>query len=150
VINQVYSKDVPEFAVKRLLLENVLLLGSRRVPMNEIYDLAHAEVSASEPFFLVIFAHFNLQSVKVIKETFGKPIRKIFQYYLNEADKRRNQTITIEKMQQKELRNATNMDLTEIAASRQQILQGLRDSAKLNKEYINYREYMQVSIALVD
>ncbi len=42
---KVYSKEAPEFAVKRLLLENVLVLANRRIPCDEIYDLQNAEVS---------------------------------------------------------------------------------------------------------
>lgn len=52
--------------------------------------------------------------------------------------------ITAEKMQQKDLRNATNKDLTAVAASRQQILQNLKDMAKAQKDLINYKEYVQV------
>ncbi len=48
-------------------------------------------------------------------------------------------------MQQKDLRNATNKDLTSVAASRQQILQNLKDMAKAHKDLINYKEYVQVS-----
>lgn len=47
-------------------------------------------------------------------------------------------------MQQKDLRNATNKDLTSVAASRQQILQYLKDTAKAQKDLINYKEYVQV------
>jgi hypothetical protein len=42
---KVYPNDSAEMAVKRLLLENVLLLANRRVPSTELYDLDHAEVS---------------------------------------------------------------------------------------------------------
>ncbi len=50
VLIQVYSKEAPEFAVKRLLLENVLVLANRRVPTDEIYDLNNADVSELSHF----------------------------------------------------------------------------------------------------
>lgn len=62
---------------------------------------------------------------------------------MDRANKRRNQSITAEKMNQKDLRNNTNHDLTTIVAARQQILQDLQDNAKSQKEYIGYREYVQ-------
>lgn len=39
-----YSRDAPELAIKRLLLENVLLFASRRVPQSDSIDLSNAEV----------------------------------------------------------------------------------------------------------
>lgn len=40
-----YAKESVEVAIKRLLLENVLLLASRRPPMSDSFDFLDVEVS---------------------------------------------------------------------------------------------------------
>jgi hypothetical protein len=41
---KVYAKESAEVAIKRLLLENVLMLASRRPPMSDTFDFSDAEV----------------------------------------------------------------------------------------------------------
>lgn len=122
---KIYPKDNAEIAVKRLLLENVLLLANRRVPSTELYDLSHVEAN------------------KVVRETFGKHLAKIFDYYLDRADKRRNAAVAAEKMHQKELRAVTNQDVTQLSQSKSHSLQQLKDLVKSQKDVISYKEYMQ-------
>ncbi|RYG64335.1 hypothetical protein EON64_14215 [archaeon] len=122
---KIYSKDAPEIAIKRLLLENVLLLANRRVPSMEVYDIQNAE------------AH------KLVKETFGKQLRRVFDYYLDKADKRRNQAVTAERMRQKDLRLLSNKELHTIHNSRAHILHSLKEVCKAHKDFIGYKEYTQ-------
>lgn len=122
---RLYTKDTQEVAVRRLLLENVLLLANRRVPSTEIYDLD------------------NPGANKVVRETFGKHISKIFDYYLDRADKRRNAAVAAEKMRQKELRAISNQELSIIAANKSQSLQQLKEVVKSQKDVISYKEYVQ-------
>jgi len=44
VFLQIYPRDTPEVAAKRLVLENVLLLAHRRTPLNDHFDLENVEV----------------------------------------------------------------------------------------------------------
>eukprot|EP01031_Cornospumella_fuschlensis_P042197 gene42197-51532_t len=122
---KIYSKDDPEIAIKRLLLENVLLLANRRVPSMEVYDIQNPE------------AH------KLVKETFGKQLRRVFDYYLDKADKRRNQAVTAERMRQKDLRLLSNKELHTIHNSRAHILHNLKEICKAHKDFIGYKEYTQ-------
>lgn len=46
---QVYPRDPPQIAAKRLILENVLLLANRRIPTNDYFDLDNPDVRDS-PF----------------------------------------------------------------------------------------------------
>jgi len=58
---QIYPRDSPEVAAKRLVLENVLLLAHRRTPLNDYFDLENVEVplccsplSCSQRFFCLL------------------------------------------------------------------------------------------------
>lgn len=121
---KVYPKDAAEVAVKRLLLENVLLLANRRVPSTELFDLDHPEAN------------------KVVREIFCKHLSCIFAYYLDKADKRRNASVTAEKMRAKELRALTNQDTSALALTKSAVLQTLKDLVKSQKDVISYKEYM--------
>jgi len=122
---KVYSKDAPELAVKRLLLENILLLSNRRVPATDLYDLDHAEAN------------------KIVREIYGKCLQKIFDYYLDIATKRRNHALTAEKMLQRDLRASTNRDITALAATKAMTVQLMKEQAKHQKDLIGYKEYVQ-------
>jgi len=73
---QVYDKDPPEIAIRRLLLENVLFLSCRRVKDSLPLD----DPLINEAFVLIY-------------DTFGKSIQNIFHYYFLEAIKKRNISI---------------------------------------------------------
>jgi hypothetical protein len=127
--------------VKRLLLENILLLSNRRVPNNDLYDLDNIEVfpsSNSERSF-----SFFQQANKILKETYGKCLQKIFDYYLDIANKRRNHALTAEKTAQRDLRASTNRDVAELAAVKTAQVQQMKELAKNQKEFIGYKEYIQ-------
>lgn len=62
-------------SVRRLLLENVLLLANRRVPVFE-------DIEAKEPSALV-----------VVSELYGKAMQSIFKYYVEKADQRRSHAL---------------------------------------------------------
>lgn len=55
-----YSKEPPELAVKRMLLENILLLASRRPPMSDTWDFSDVEVRADmlPPVHLMSYIHY--------------------------------------------------------------------------------------------
>lgn len=70
---------------------------------------------------------------------------KIFDYYLDRADKRRNSAVSAEKMQQKDLRNLTPKDLSSsFSVNKTQTLQQLKEQVRAQKSLIGYREYIQV------
>jgi hypothetical protein len=112
--------------VKRLLLENILLLSNRRVPTNDLYDLDHVEAN------------------KVLKEIYGKSLQKIFDYYLDIANKRRNHALTAEKIVQRDIRASTNRDVSSLSISKATSVLLLKEQAKLQKDFIGYKEYIQV------
>mmetsp|Transcript_9547 Transcript_9547/g.14364 ORF Transcript_9547/g.14364 Transcript_9547/m.14364 type:complete len:421 (-) Transcript_9547:162-1424(-) len=69
----------PEVALRRLLLENVLLLAGRRIPADMDLDVTNAE------------------AVEVMKVTFGRAILNIYKHYADMADRRRSQEMAAEK-----------------------------------------------------
>ncbi len=72
-------------------------------------------------------------------------MQRIFDYYLDRADKRRNQAVSAEKVGQRDIRSITTKDLGSGAVSaKTQQLQQLKDQARAQKSLIGYREYVQV------
>jgi hypothetical protein len=85
---QIYTNVSPEIALRRLLLENVLLLASRRVPFSLASNTSHAhygDIRSPEAF-------------KVVRETCGKALQNIFNYYVHMCETRRNQIAASELM----------------------------------------------------
>jgi hypothetical protein len=124
---KVYAKESAEVAIKRLLLENVLLLASRRPPMSDSFDFSDVEAN------------------RVIREVYGRCLQRIFDYYLDRADKRRNQAVSAEKVGQRDIRGATAKDLSSsYVTGKAQQLQQLKEQARAQKSLIGYREYIQV------
>jgi hypothetical protein len=123
---KVYAKESAEVAIKRLLLENVLLLASRRPPMSDSFDFSDVEAN------------------RVIREVYGRCLQRIFDYYLDRADKRRNQAVSAEKVGQRDIRGATAKDLSSsYVTGKAQQLQQLKEQARAQKSLIGYREYIQ-------
>lgn len=142
--SKVYPRDPPEIAAKRLLLENILLLANRRIPIIHQYDIN------------------NTEAIKVVSETFGKSLNLIFKYYLDMADSRRNHAITSEKVKFKQLKVRKNnlgtgflsgspiglsttsaADTVVFSPDQQQKIWTLKDQAKRQKDLISYKEFLQ-------
>mmetsp|Transcript_6304 Transcript_6304/g.10551 ORF Transcript_6304/g.10551 Transcript_6304/m.10551 type:complete len:624 (+) Transcript_6304:126-1997(+) len=128
---KVYPRDSPAEAAKKLVLENVLLLAHRRVPTNDMYDLD------------------NTLAVKVVMDTFTKPLQKIFNYYLDKAGQRRSNAVSLEKMKQREILRQNGFAETDkeavaaiISPFKQQSLIYLKNLAKTQKDMISYKEYL--------
>eukprot|EP00981_Chlorochromonas_danica_P006343 scaffold1365_cov163-Ochromonas_danica.AAC.33 len=122
---KIHSKDHSEIAVKRLLLENVLVLANRRVPSMEVYDLDDTAAN------------------HVLKETYGKCLMNIFHYYLDRAEKRRNAIVAAEKMRHKDLRALTNAETSRLQERKTAVLTQLQETVKGQRDVISYKEYMQ-------
>jgi hypothetical protein len=107
VERQVYPKDAaihPEIAVRRLLLENVLLLSNRRLPLAPSLDTKNPEsiqvVRGNSIFTRIRTDTICTNSLHIYMHThldiFGTQLRGIFTYYSSKADKRRNQAVAAE------------------------------------------------------
>jgi hypothetical protein len=69
----------PEIALRRLLLENILLLAGRRIPADTNLDVT------------------NVEAVEVLKGKFGRAILNIYKHYADMAHRRHGQEIAAEK-----------------------------------------------------
>lgn len=81
---KVYPKDIPDISLKRIILENVLLLANRRIPIISLYDLDDSKV------------------YKYLNDVLGKGLHDIFYYYIDLATQIRKTEISNEKMKMKE------------------------------------------------
>jgi hypothetical protein len=115
---KVYPRDPPEIAAKRLILENVLMLANRRTPISDSFDFTDVEAN------------------KVVNDTYNKALLNVFKYYLDIAEKRRNQAVTIEKLK-------ANKELNGLPAQKNLTLNKLKDTVKFQKDFISYKEYIQ-------
>jgi hypothetical protein len=79
-----------------------------------------------------------------MKETYGKAFQKIFSYYLDLATKRRNQVIATEQMLLRDMRVLRPEDILLLQDAKRQELHNLKEYMKLQKDFIGYKEYMQV------
>lgn len=82
--------------------------------------------------------------MKVVQEVFVKSITKIFEYYADLAEKRRNQVVTLEKMKLKDLSITTNKEVSLLAIAQTQSLNKLKEFTKSQRNLIGYKEYIQV------
>lgn len=83
----------------------------------------------------------------MIHDIYGRCLQKIFDYYLDRADKRRNQAVSAEKVGQRDIRSITTKDLSSgYVTTKAQQLQQLKEHARAQKSLIGYREYIQVLI----
>ncbi|CAE7796246.1 unnamed protein product [Symbiodinium microadriaticum] len=83
---KVYTEcPTPDIALRRLLLENVLLLAGRRVPADTNLDVHDAEVA-----------------VEVLKGKFHRAILNIYKHYADMAHRRHGQEIAAEKARRRE------------------------------------------------
>jgi hypothetical protein len=76
-----------------------------------------------------------------VRETFGKPLARIFTFYLEQAEQRRSQSIAAEKARLKELRALTSADTATLAASKAASMAGLLERAQASKLLISHKEY---------
>lgn len=79
----------------------------------------------------------------MLRDTFGKSLQRIFDYYRDKADKRRNQLVTAEAMANKDLRQGTVRDVTALSAEQSKNLSTKREIARAQKQLIGFREFMQ-------
>jgi len=117
---RVYPNPQPEVSVRRFLLENVLLLASRR--------LAHVEDAGAK----------DEKAVAAIKETYCKSLQNIFKYYVDRADKRRSQTLAAEAIK----RGFTGSDKSAIPGAEAHA-QKAQEFLRAQKDLISYKEYIQ-------
>lgn len=94
---KVYAKDLPEVAIKRLLLENILLLASRRPPMSDTFDFADTEVTLLPGVFVISFFRLYFKVViyfPTLNQLLFRPIES-FEIFTDDACKRFSITIWI-------------------------------------------------------
>lgn len=129
---KVYSKDIPDVAVRRVVLENVLLLANRRIPLTDLYDLENKKVS------------------KLLNEVLGKGLREIFSYYIDKAKTRRKTAVSNEKMALRDMlrREVGHVDSDSMAweaasPDKKRHLFYLQNVLASQKELISYKEFLQ-------
>lgn len=129
---KVYSKDIADVAVRRVVLENVLLLANRRIPLTDLYDLEDKKVS------------------KLLNEVLGKGLREIFSYYIDKAKTRRKTAVSNEKMALRDMlrREVGHVDSDSMAweaasPDKKRHLFYLKNVLASQKELIGYKEFLQ-------
>ena len=112
----------PAASLRRLLLENVLLLACRRP--------AHVEH---------LVGALDTAAKATVRETYGKALMGVFKYYVDMADKRRSQELAAEavKMGVTGVGNYLQSD-AEAKKTRQ-----AREKLRAQKDLISFREYGQ-------
>jgi hypothetical protein len=113
----------PSVCLRRLLLENVLLLANRR----------------SDTISDICFANTDDTAKACVRETFGKSLMGIFKYYIDLADKRRSQELATESVKSgvSGIGNAQQNEY-EVKSSKR-----VRDALRAQKDLISFREYCQ-------
>ncbi len=115
----------PAVSLRRLLLENVLLLACRRSDYIESVYLSNKDTEADS----------------VVQSTFAKPLMSIFKYYVSVADKRRSHELAAEAIKQGVTRSdSSNRQLTD---TEQVISQRARDMLRSQKDLISFPEFTQ-------
>lgn len=129
---KVYSKDISDVAVRRIVLENVLLLANRRIPLTDLYDLDDKKVG------------------KLLNEVLGKGLREIFSYYIDKAKTRRKTAVSNEKMALRDMlrREVGHVDSDSMAweaasPDKKRHLFYLKNVLASQKELISYKEFLQ-------
>lgn len=129
---KVYSKDISDVAVRRIVLENVLLLANRRIPLTDLYDLDDKKVG------------------KLLNEVLGKGLREIFSYYIDKAKTRRKTAVSNEKMALRDMlrREVGHVDSDSMAweaasPDKKRHLFYLQNVLASQKELISYKEFLQ-------
>eukprot|EP01035_Chromulina_nebulosa_P018106 gene18106-23760_t len=121
---KLYKHNTVEAAARRILLENVLLLANRRVPLNRSFDCKQQE------------------AVRVIRQ-FQRALSHIFRYYLTRAESRRNTLVA----KQLTLVSSLTSIVTDISPAvykeEQNKLKQLKRTVKRQKELIGYKEFTQ-------
>ena len=92
---RVYLKDEPEIAIKRLILENVLLFANRRTPLDS------QDISSDPQDHIAVTA---------VIDTFQRGLLNIFNFYLDKANNRRNHAVAIEKVKQRDATVSMNRE----------------------------------------
>jgi len=110
-------------SLRRLLLENVLLLSSRR--SSAIEDIC--------------FSSKDADAESAVLATFAKSLNAVFKYYVDKADQRRSQELAEEAVKQGVTRSdVSNKQLTE---GEQLASQRIRDALRAQKDLISYKEF---------
>ena len=78
---KVYPNENKQISLRRLLLENVLLLSNRRKPINV------------DPVEMT-----NTEAISTVRQKYNKSLFNIFHYYLSKADKRRSKELANESV----------------------------------------------------
>ncbi len=106
-------------ALRRLMLENVLLMASRRAPKVRGVDVNQQDEAA----------------MVVVRDTYAKTLMGIFKYYLDLADKRRSHEMATEAIKAGAGRASSQ---NEARCARQ-----IREALSKQKDVIAYKEYTQ-------
>jgi len=129
---KVYSKDIADVAVRRIVLENVLLLANRRIPLTDLYDMEDKKVG------------------KLLNEVLVKGLREIFNYYMDKAKTRRKTAVSNEKMALRDMlrREVGHVDSDSMAweaasPDKKRHLFYLQNVLVSHKELISYKEFLQ-------
>lgn len=102
-----------------------------------------------------LFIHLSptvfAQATKLITETFASGLHHIFAYYITQANLRRSNAVSYEKMKQKDLIRQSGLVETDkeavdmiISPVKQQNLKYLKGLMNSQKDMISYKEYLQV------
>ena len=129
---KVYPRDRPEIALKRFLLENVLLLASRQAPIATIDMRDHLR---------------DPDAIALLKK-YEAGLRQIFEYYLTRSTKRRNEAVNQRKVLQRDLELNYKHDVLKKFEALQHTetvdsINFLVKQARRLKDCIGYKEFVQ-------
>lgn len=110
--SKVYPNESQEISTRRILLENIIPLASRRIPLT----LTETTFGDANPFL----------------DQFSKPFQSIFNYYLEKATNRRNSIIASDAAGKKVTSFSTKSSYTS----------NLKEQMKLQKDLIGYKEFI--------
>lgn len=133
----------PEVAVRRLLLENVLLLASRRTSCI-LASITSFENNLDSNFY--IEEKKIVEATTALREVFGRGLQNIFDYYVQLGLKRLNQTNAIEINKSfKKLGGAgvQAAGLHEFSNTIQGLSHDLREQIRLQKNMMTYKDFIQ-------
>jgi len=116
------SSGDPAAALRRLLLENVLLLASRRP--------AHVQQLAAD---------VDAATRATVRETYGRALMGVFKYYVDLADKRRSQELALEAVKTG-VTGSGNYMQSDAEAKK---TRATREKLRSQKDLISFREYGQ-------
>ncbi len=113
----------PTTSLRRLLLENVLTLASRR----------------SEHVLTVCTKSTTKEARAIVREVYGRALMGIFRYYLDLADKRRAQALATESAKT----GVTGTGNLQQSKAQARDTKAIRDKLRSQRDQISFREYTQ-------